>query len=54
MTKKQFQLIISFSELKQKFKYQAIAKNNTGDILANQNVSFQISILEGSTTGTAV
>ncbi len=38
----------------QAFKYQAVARDNGGNVLANQNVSFQISILEGSTSGTAV
>ncbi|MCB2222412.1 MAG: hypothetical protein KQI35_18655 [Bacteroidetes bacterium] len=38
----------------QAFKYQTVLRNNTGEILANQNVSFQISILQGSTTGTTV
>ncbi len=36
------------------FKYQAVARNTAGDILANQSVSFEISILQGSSTGPSV
>jgi len=36
------------------FKYQAVARDNAGNILANQNVSFHISILQGSASGTSV
>ncbi|MBI5219965.1 MAG: hypothetical protein HY958_13645 [Bacteroidia bacterium] len=38
----------------QSFKYQAIARNGIGEVIANQAVSFKISILEGSSTGTVV
>lgn len=38
----------------QAFKYQAIARDNSGNILANQNVAFRISILQGSISGTSV
>jgi len=38
----------------QAFKYQAVVRDNAGNILANQNVSFRINILQGSATGTAV
>lgn len=34
------------------FKYQAIARDGDGEVLANQTVSFQISLLQGSATGT--
>jgi len=44
--------IILFAQTPQAFKYQALVRDNAGEILTNQNVSFQISILEGSTTGT--
>jgi uncharacterized protein (TIGR02145 family) len=33
--------------------YQAIVRNTTGDILANQNVALRISLLHGSITGSA-
>ncbi len=36
------------------FKYQAVARDNTGNVIASQNVSIQISILQGSVGGTSV
>ncbi len=36
------------------FKYQAVARDASGLVLANQSVSFQISILEGGVSGTTV
>lgn len=36
------------------FNYQSAVRNMSGDILASQNVSFRISILEGSIGGTSV
>lgn len=36
------------------FKYQAVARNNAGEIMANQTVSFEISILQNSSGGTPV
>ncbi len=41
-----------FSQVPNAFNYQAIVRNASGEIVANQDVSFQISILEGSATGT--
>ena len=46
--------LILFSQSPQAFKYQAVARDSLGEVLANQPVSFQISILQGSITGTAV
>ncbi|MCF6183567.1 MAG: hypothetical protein L3J56_02880 [Bacteroidales bacterium] len=42
-----------FAQAPQSFKYQAVIRNSSGDIIANQNVGIQISILEGSSTGTS-
>ncbi len=36
----------------QSFRYQAVARDNSGNVLANQSVSFRISILGGSVSGT--
>jgi len=36
------------------FKYQAVARDAAGNIIANKNVGFKISILKSSTTGNAV
>ena len=44
----------AFAQAPQAFNYQAIARDSTGNILANQNVSFQISILQDSLNGEAV
>jgi len=38
----------------QSFKYQAVARDASGDVVADQAVGMQISILKGSITGTAV
>jgi trimeric autotransporter adhesin len=38
----------------QAIKYQAIARNSSGDVIANQNVSFRISILQGSASGSTI
>jgi len=44
----------TFAQSPQAFKYQAVARDLTGNVLANQNVSFRISILQTSATGTSV
>ena len=36
------------------FKYQAVARDNTGNLLTNKNIAFRISILKGSATAGAV
>lgn len=38
----------------QSFNYQAVARDGTGAVLSNQAVSFRISLLQGSVTGTNV
>ncbi|HLP13969.1 MAG TPA: hypothetical protein VK177_18700 [Flavobacteriales bacterium] len=43
-----------FSQAPQAFKYQAVARDNGGNLLVNQAVSFRINILSGSTSGTSV
>lgn len=40
-----------FGQSPQAFKYQTIARDNTGNIIPNKKVSFQMSILQGSVTG---
>ncbi len=44
----------AFSQTPQKISYQAVVRNNTGVLMANQAVGMKISILQGSETGTAV
>ena len=41
-----------FAQTPQLFSYQAVARDNSGKALANQSVSFRISILSGSLGGT--
>ena len=43
-----------FAQTPQAFKYQTVIRNSSGEIIANQNVGIQLSILEGSETGTPV
>ena len=42
------------AQVPQAFKYQAVARDASGNVLANKSVSFRISILGGSTSGSAV
>jgi len=42
------------AQVPQGFKYQAVARDNTGNVLANISVTFRISILQGTITGTSV
>lgn len=46
--------ITAYAQAPKAFKYQAIARDITGNELINQAVSFQISILEGSVNGASV
>ena len=46
--------ITTLTQTPQAFKYQAVVRDNAGEILANQLVSFQISIHDGSAGGTIV
>lgn len=48
-----FSLAITLSaQVPQSFRYQAVARDNSGNVLFNQDVSFRISILSGSISGT--
>ena len=47
-------VLIGSAQVPDAFNYQAVVRNNSGEVLANQNVSFRISILQGSESGTAV
>jgi hypothetical protein len=42
------------AQIPQAFKYQAVARNSSGAILSNQNVSFRMSIIQGALPGTIV
>ncbi len=49
-----FAIVTTMAQSPDAFKYQAVARDAGGQILANQAVSFQISILQGSTSGSSV
>lgn len=49
-----FVMGILFAQTPQAFKYQAVARDNNGSVIANQSVGFRISILQNSPSGTAV
>ena len=46
--------ILVSSQVPQAFKYQAVARDNSGNVIVNQNIGFRISILIGSPTGSVV
>ena len=46
--------IVGFSQSPESFKYQTIVRDGAGSVMANQNVSFQISIVQGSSSGSSV
>ncbi len=43
-----------FSQVPSTFNYQAVVRDASGGILANKTVSFRISLLQGSETGTVI
>ncbi len=43
-----------FAQVPASFNYQAVVRNSSGEILANKTVSFRISLLQGSATGTVI
>lgn len=45
---------VTFAQSPQAFKYQAIARNNSGEVLTEQPVSLKISLLQDAIDGTAV
>ena len=44
----------TFAQAPEKMSYQAVVRNTTNNLVTNQPVGMQISILQGSATGTAV
>lgn len=45
---------VGFSQAPQMFRYQAVARDASGAILADQAVGFQIRLLQGSSSGVAI
>ena len=46
--------VVALAQTPQSFRYQAVARDNSGNVLTNQSLSFRISILNGSIAGTVV
>ena len=46
--------VVIFAQTPQAINYQGVARDNSGNVLANQMVSLKLSILSDSATGTAV
>ncbi|MEN8118639.1 MAG: hypothetical protein ABFS16_16770, partial [Bacteroidota bacterium] len=46
--------LVSNAQVPEAFNYQAVIRDNSGAVIANQNVSLKISILQNSATGSAV
>ena len=44
----------TFAVVPEAIKYQAVARDNGGNILANKNIGIRLSILKGNISGTAV
>jgi hypothetical protein len=47
-------LNIAMAQAPQGFKYQAVSRNTSGNVLSNQTILYRISILEGSENGTVI
>lgn len=45
---------VLFAQAPQKMSYQAVIRDNSGQLVNNQSIGMQISILQGSPTGSAV
>jgi hypothetical protein len=46
--------VASWAQTPQKFNYQAVARNSSGNVLANQNVRIRLTVLDGGPSGTNV
>lgn len=46
--------LTSFAQTPQQFNYQGVARDNAGNVLANQNVALQLSLHSGSANGAVV
>lgn len=49
-----FSTVLVFPQSPEAFKYQAVLRNASGQIIANQAVGLKLSILQGTSTGTVV
>lgn len=46
--------VVSFAQAPEKMTFQAVVRDATNNLLNNQNVGMQISILQGSSSGNAL
>lgn len=46
--------LITTAQTPKAFNYQSVVRNNAGNVIPNQNVSFQISIIQGSIAGSVI
>ena len=49
-----YNIVFIHAQVPSAFNYQAVVRNSMGEIISNHQVSFRISILTGSETGTTV
>jgi uncharacterized protein (TIGR02145 family) len=42
------------AQVPQKFSYQAVVRNNNGEVISNQNISIKVTLLAGGVSGSAV
>ena len=47
-------LNFTMAQAPQGFKYQAVSRNTSGNVLSNQTIAYRISILEGSENGPVI
>lgn len=50
----QISFFTSYAQAPQSFSYQAVARDNNGNVLINKNLSMRISLLQGSVSGSSV
>jgi len=46
--------VVTLAQAPQAFKYQAVARNSTGEVLSDQNISLKVNIIMGSADGLTV
>ena len=44
--------IQAFSQTPEKFNYQGVIRNSSGELVENTNITVKLTLLEGSSTGT--
>ena len=47
-------VLLAFAQTPQSFQYQSVVRDGNGDVVINQSVSFQVSLISGSSTGTVM